>query len=415
MRSKIVRAKVVMAFLAALSLLTSSVLAQITVENSVSVGFGELPANTLVRQDVYTLPAFDMGAGDKLVVAFATEAATPGSFAVDFGGTALTQISFSTDGTGGERTCVYFLDGASGIADVNVTLSSPGEGQSNGPGVYVASLSGAEPGFEASGTFCNGQNHFNGDDTTDPPRTTIETINGVSDGAYVIAAYGDQGHNVDVTVFGLTEVGLFNGVDGNVIGSANAAVGEGFGTGADLQIGFSDTSPVTGPFDGAFQARSVIAWGAFTAADNGGGSIVPPDSFSVFRGNQVSGMLSDFVESDDVAASYNPGFVLNNTEAPVWLIFDANAPTATSFFVESQAGTPGLSYTFEAFDWAANAFVVVDVEDETFNSDSVTTFPIGAANIDTDGSVRSRVGWRQTGFTINFPWEVRVDQVAWNQ
>ena len=30
-------------------------------------------------------------------------------------------------------------------------------------------------------------------------------------------------------------------------------------------------------------------------------------------------------------------------------------------------------------------------------------------------AVKSRVGWRQTGFIINFLWEVRVDQVGWNQ
>ena len=397
-------------------LFASNSYAQITVENSESIGFGLLGAGTQVMQDTYTIPGFDMGAGDKLVVAFATEAGTPASFAVDFGGAALTQISFATDSTGGERATVFFLDGASGVADVNVTLSAPGETQSNGPGLYVASLSGAQPGFEASGTFCDGQNHFNGDETTTPPRTTIETISGTSDGAYVIAAYGDQGHPAPIDVFGaqFTEVGTFLGDNGNIIGSAIAAIAEGFGTGADLEIGFNDGSPLTTPIENTFQARSVIAWGSFAAipVDNGP---VPPADFTVFRGVQLSGAVSDFASSDDTRASYNPGFVLNDTEAPVWLIFDANAPNATSFFVESQAGTPGLTYTMEAFDFTGQAFVVVDTQAESFNVDVVTTFPVAAANIDTDGSVRSRVGWRQTGFIINFPWVVSVDHVGWNQ
>ena len=147
----------------------------------------------------------------------------------------------------------------------------------------------------------------------------------------------------------------------------------------------------------------------------GGGGPVPPDTFTVFRGVSLSGAITDFTDSDDVRALYNPGFVLNDTEAPVWLIFDAVAPSATDFFVESQAGTPGLTYTVEAFDFTTSAFAVVGTQAELFNVDQVVTFPVTAANIDAGGEVQPRVGWRQTGFTINFPWEVRVDQVGWNQ
>lgn len=147
-----------------------------------------------------------------------------------------------------------------------------------------------------------------------------------------------------------------------------------------------------------------------------GNDFVPTESFMVFRGLQLSAALSDFQESDDVVASFNPGFTVNNSEAPVWLIFDAVAAGATDFLIESNAGTPGLSYTVEAFNWAIADFDVISVEDETFNTDSVNTFAIVAADhIDSGGEVRARVGWRQTGFTINFPWVVNVDQVGWEQ
>lgn len=145
-----------------------------------------------------------------------------------------------------------------------------------------------------------------------------------------------------------------------------------------------------------------------------GGDFVPPAMYQVFRGIELSGAITDFEASDDVRAQYNPGFTINTQEAPVWLIFDAVAPSATEFLVESQAGTPGLMYTFEAFDWAAAAFVEVAQQGESFGLDVVTSFPITSANIDLGGEVRSRVGWRRSGFTINFPWEVRVDQVGWN-
>jgi len=141
---------------------------------------------------------------------------------------------------------------------------------------------------------------------------------------------------------------------------------------------------------------------------------VPADSFTVFRGFTLNAALSDFANSDDVTASFNPGFILNSDEAPVWLIFDGNLASASSFEVESSAGTPGLTYTAEAFNWTTNAYEVIGTQDESFNSDAVGEFPLTATHVDTDGSVRSRVGWRQTGFTLNFPWIVSVDQISWS-
>ena len=68
---------------------------------------------------------------------------------------------------------------------------------------------------------------------------------------------------------------------------------------------------------------------------------VPPSDYTVFRGIELNGALTDFANSDDVSASYNPGFTIIATEAPVSLVFDANAPTANEFVVESSAMTPG--------------------------------------------------------------------------
>jgi len=31
-----------------------------------------------------------------------------------------------------------------------------------------------------------------------------------------------------------------------------------------------------------------------------------------------------------------------------------------------------------------------------------------------DSRVQARVGWRTSGFMLVFPWEVRIDQMAWN-
>ena len=98
------------------------------------------------------------------------------------------------------------------------------------------------------------------------------------------------------------------------------------------------------------------------------------------------------------------------------MIFDGNISGTPdhNFQVESQAGTPGLTYTMEAFNFTTNVFDVIGTEMESFNTDTVETYALTSDHFDGNGDVRSRLGWRQTGFTINFPWEARIDQVGWD-
>jgi len=140
---------------------------------------------------------------------------------------------------------------------------------------------------------------------------------------------------------------------------------------------------------------------------------VAPTNYIVFRGIQLNGQISDFAESDDVTADFNPGFILNGGCAPLWLIFDGFAPDTTQFSIESHANTPNLRCTVEAFDWTINQFDVLDNFDESFNEDSVVLLDIDP-NIHTDfvGNVRARYGWRVTGFILAFPWRVNVDRIA---
>ncbi len=152
------------------------------------------------------------------------------------------------------------------------------------------------------------------------------------------------------------------------------------------------------------------------------GTIVPPSSFTVYRGVQIGGTLDDVFESDDNYMRFNPGLTLNSSEAPVWLIFDASLPTDSPIslesVIESQAGTPGLTGTLEAWNWSTGSYDVVDVSDAGFNSDVTVTADLTAGISDYvqsgTAAVRTRVGWRKTGFTINYPWEIRVDQLVWN-
>ena len=54
---------------------------------------------------------------------------------------------------------------------------------------------------------------------------------------------------------------------------------------------------------------------------------------------------------------------------------------------------------------------------ESFSNDSTVQLNLSAQiadYVDAGGEVRFRVGWRKTGFTLNFPWQVMVDHVFWD-
>ena len=145
-------------------------------------------------------------------------------------------------------------------------------------------------------------------------------------------------------------------------------------------------------------------------------AIVPAASFNTFRGNQIGGTLADVQDSDDTRLEFNPGFTINSLEAPVWIEFEAVLDGSASYNLnyESQAGTPGITVTAEQFNFNTSSYDIIGTAPETFNVDTVETFPVVSADhIDAAGGTMSRLGWRQTGFIINFPWEARIDQVFW--
>ena len=144
-----------------------------------------------------------------------------------------------------------------------------------------------------------------------------------------------------------------------------------------------------------------------------------PNGFSAFRGNQVQGNLESVFTSDDDRLCFTPGFTLSSLEAPVWIVFDGTigtTPGSLNFDVESSATTPGLTTTVDIWNWSSNEYAQLDSYSMSFNNDVTYTMAIaGDVNdfVDGTGAVRSRVGTRQTGFVINYPWEVRFDCVSW--
>lgn len=153
-----------------------------------------------------------------------------------------------------------------------------------------------------------------------------------------------------------------------------------------------------------------------------GTELVSPASFNTFRGVLVGGDATDVAASDDSYLKHNPGFTLNSSEPPVWIEFDANLssddPVGLETLFETSANTPGLTQTVEVLNWTTNQFELVDSRDASFNSDAVITVDLTSGILDyvEEGSaaLQVRVGFRQTGFTLLFPWTTCIDQVQWS-
>ena len=144
-----------------------------------------------------------------------------------------------------------------------------------------------------------------------------------------------------------------------------------------------------------------------------------PASVDVVRGNLISGMEDDVEESDDSYFVFQPGFTLNSTEAPVWLTTNsfvtASNTADLTFALEANANTPNISQFVDAFNWNTGQFDEVSVQPVSFNNDSaieVDLAPELYVQAGT-GEVLNRVGFRQTGFTLLFPWSVSIDQFVW--
>lgn len=255
----------------------------------------------------------------------------------------------------------------------------------------------------------NGVQNFEFDSDISFPEQITEAPNGDIVVGGFIAPSGVYRYDAAGTQIGFWDVGTsVRGVyvlgNGNILYTSSTGVFS-----LDPNTGLSTTIVTSG----SYRFIELIE------LDAGNRVCTTASAFDVFRGNQLTGTLADSFDSDDSFLSFNPGFTISNVEAPVWLIFDgsiADTPSSLDIVVESNAGTPGLTITTEAFDFVANDYDVVDERNESFDTDTTATINItaGIGNfVDTNGNVRTRIGWRRTGFTINFPWEVRLDQAVW--
>ncbi|HVT11997.1 MAG TPA: hypothetical protein VHE55_06995 [Fimbriimonadaceae bacterium] len=92
--------------------------------------------------------------------------------------------------------------------------------------------------------------------------------------------------------------------------------------------------------------------------------LVPPTAFSFSRGSLLSGNLGSLVYSDDMRLIAKAGVAPTLTDYPIKMIFTAtspaDSPSSLAIGIESKAQLSNITQHIEAFDYSANAFVVID-------------------------------------------------------
>jgi len=154
-------------------------------------------------------------------------------------------------------------------------------------------------------------------------------------------------------------------------------------------------------------------------ADGGQIPGIPPDGFNAFRGFFDSGALADLLESDDNDLCYEPGIVLNPTEAPITLDFlgtlPNDSPASLDVTIESSANTVGLELAISFWNYNTDSWDVVGTDTQSLNDDTVRTFagnPVDHVEPGT-GEVRTRYEVRVVSFIFVFPWLDCIDQIFW--
>jgi hypothetical protein len=145
-----------------------------------------------------------------------------------------------------------------------------------------------------------------------------------------------------------------------------------------------------------------------------------PSSYSLERGQVLSGELVDLWYSDDQYLKLRPWIVLSGAEAPVRVVIEGrlqNPSTVTSlnFLLESGVNMSNLGVRIEMYNFQTSAWVNVH-EGPASTTDTTIQVPAPGpvSNFrDNTGRVRTRVSWYSTGLLIGYPWQARIDQAVW--
>ena len=148
--------------------------------------------------------------------------------------------------------------------------------------------------------------------------------------------------------------------------------------------------------------------------------VVAVSNFSLIRGILLSGDINDLFSSEDSRLVMRPGVVLSSSEAPVQLIIDGTAIGGSMsqlvFSVESQANQANIQQTVALYNYLTNQYESIDQRIVSLN-DSIarlTTSSNPGRFVDTTtNAMQAKVSYKAGGPILSYPWQVRIDQTAW--
>jgi hypothetical protein len=146
---------------------------------------------------------------------------------------------------------------------------------------------------------------------------------------------------------------------------------------------------------------------------------LPPATMSTVTGHAISGNLASVATSDNEYLVYRPGITFSSGQAPVQVVMEAVSPSQTpirmKLAIEGHTQFAGISRTLEAFDFVKGNWVAVVSSNLARGDDLLWLDTDQAARFVEQGTriVRVRVSFRPTRPIFTFPWNVRIDRVAW--
>lgn len=150
------------------------------------------------------------------------------------------------------------------------------------------------------------------------------------------------------------------------------------------------------------------------------GILVPPASFSMVRGNVVSGGLPELLTSNDQYLVTRPGIVFSTSEAPIQIQVDGTSALTNAngltFHIESNVNQGNINQTVELLNQQTNTYEQVDTRAATTSDNAIditiTTNPGRFVNT-TTGAVRAKISYKAVGPIFSYPWLARIDHIFW--
>jgi hypothetical protein len=145
-----------------------------------------------------------------------------------------------------------------------------------------------------------------------------------------------------------------------------------------------------------------------------------PNSFSLFRGNLISGGLSELLASDDQRLVAQAGLTLFAGESPLQLVVTGTSPMEEPcelrFAVEAHVSTPGLRQTVYLFNYVTGQYEEVGFwpgsVSDSIAEVTVTTNPERFVQPGTR-EIKAKIAYTQVGLVLHWPWYAHFDHTYW--